>query len=445
MKKQLLKPHFIEVFIRTSFNLEFFIEVSLLIKQLSLKSNQIFKKLLNYFFGGDILKDYVLVPSSLGELIKKARKGKNLTQEELTDELAISTGTVSNVERGNYKVSKQKLFDLCKKLDLDLTKIKLLFDEEDNKNTRYNLKMQLMSIEHILDLVSHETGWEDLCKIQLDKNEPLRSFYEYLRGRCYEEEKNWKQAEICFLNSIRNIDSHEDLQKSNIKSACFNGLSRIHNRQDNMDKALYYVEKGLDTFVSDGERKHVYYHLLISKVVYLEKINRNREALIILEELWTEKDQIESSEARLNMYQMMAALHNKFEMYEDAIELALEGLEKSRVDKMYDRTFELWTTLGESYSRQGNVSKGEICFQTALKLIPKVRRKYLIVSTQLELGVLHLQKGDAKTAEKILLEAVQLGHETKDSFRLIKALSSLGDCYIFQGLMSKLNNTIWKL
>jgi transcriptional regulator with XRE-family HTH domain len=239
------------------------------------------------------LKDYVLVPSSLGELIKKARKEKKMTQEELTDELAISTGTVSNVERGNYKVSKQKLFDLCKKLDLDLPKIKLLFDEEDSKNIRYNLKMQLMSIEHVLDLVSHESGWEDLCKIQLDKNEPLRSLYEYLRGRCYEEEKNWEQAEICFLNSIRCIDSHEYLQESNIKSACFNGLSRIQNRQDNMDKALYYVEKGLDTFVSDGERKHVYYHLLISKVVYLEKINRNREALMILEELWRKKDRIE--------------------------------------------------------------------------------------------------------------------------------------------------------
>lgn len=104
------------------------------------------------------------------------------------------------MECGNYRVSKQKLLVICEHLGLDLSHVNSLLVEEDNKSMRDNLKIHLISIEHILDLISYEVGWEDLSKIQLEKNDSLKSLYEYLKGRCHEEDKNWEQAEICFLD-----------------------------------------------------------------------------------------------------------------------------------------------------------------------------------------------------------------------------------------------------
>ena len=47
--------------------------------------------------------------SVIGERLKKARKDKGLTQEELAEKLDISIAFLSRVERGNAKVNLKRL------------------------------------------------------------------------------------------------------------------------------------------------------------------------------------------------------------------------------------------------------------------------------------------------------------------------------------------------
>ena len=51
--------------------------------------------------------------SVIGERLKKARKEKGMTQEELAEKLDISIAFLSRVERGNSKINLKGLTQIC--------------------------------------------------------------------------------------------------------------------------------------------------------------------------------------------------------------------------------------------------------------------------------------------------------------------------------------------
>ena len=56
--------------------------------------------------------------SVIGSRIKQARLAKNMTQEDLSDELDISVAFLSRVERGNSHINLKRLNQLCGLLDV---------------------------------------------------------------------------------------------------------------------------------------------------------------------------------------------------------------------------------------------------------------------------------------------------------------------------------------
>ena len=56
--------------------------------------------------------------SVIGERLKKARKDKGLTQEELAEKLDISIAFLSRVERGSSKVNLKRLTQICEILGI---------------------------------------------------------------------------------------------------------------------------------------------------------------------------------------------------------------------------------------------------------------------------------------------------------------------------------------
>ena len=51
--------------------------------------------------------------SVIGSRIKEARLSKNLTQEELADQIDISVAFLSRVERGNSHINLKRLNQIC--------------------------------------------------------------------------------------------------------------------------------------------------------------------------------------------------------------------------------------------------------------------------------------------------------------------------------------------
>ena len=59
--------------------------------------------------------------SIIGSRIKQARLAKNMTQEDLADQIDISVAFLSRVERGNSHINLKRLNQLCNYLDKEFT------------------------------------------------------------------------------------------------------------------------------------------------------------------------------------------------------------------------------------------------------------------------------------------------------------------------------------
>lgn len=380
-------------------------------------------------------KDYIFVTKEMGDVFKLARlnlKGKDISQEALAANSngKISTGTISHIENGGYRVSRDKLEYWSSVVNVDLEE--LLAKNPVEEITEEDLRFELIAIEHTLDRVDIEEGWRRLNQLNLTKDSPLISTVFYLKGKYYSKKKTWNQAHACFTRAIDIEKAHSVRSKNNIISACFHELSRVAQYENDLRSALKYTQNGLDEFVKNGDRKYYLYHLLVSKVIYLKNLNRIEEALVALNELNKQKCDIETTSVLLNMADLQAELLNRTERYEEATKYALEGIELARIESNYDRLFDLWTVLGTSYMNLKQWKKAERCFLEALKLKDKIKRESLPVTTYKQIGELYSILDKTEKAIDNLKKAVKLGKETNDALRTCEALISLGDCYFKQ-------------
>ena len=56
--------------------------------------------------------------SIIGQRLKKARKAKKMTQEELAEKLDVSIAFLSRIERGNSQVNLKRLVQICEILEV---------------------------------------------------------------------------------------------------------------------------------------------------------------------------------------------------------------------------------------------------------------------------------------------------------------------------------------
>jgi tetratricopeptide (TPR) repeat protein len=372
----------------------------------------------------------------LGRFITNRRKELGKKQSDLADE-QISVAYISGMENGRFQPTKGKLAHLCSKLDLTTNELENLLkmqEQEVEPTSDERLKLELFAIEDDMDSENLEDGYRQLKALAepLASNDALMVIIHHLKGKYYLEKGKWKQAITQFTQSIQKLQLHERMKNSNLEAACYCGLSRISNYLNNVLQALHYTKKGLNAFVPDGERTYIQHHLLIGQAIYFSSLNQTEEAMQILDTMWEQMGYVKSSQVLLNMYELKAHLLNKTQKYGEAISVAKKGLELARVDRAYERKFELWTTLGTSFLKLQKLEEAKRCFQAADKLTKKVKNEYLFIRTKTQLGLLHLQENNIPLATTTLKEAVQLGKKTKDYSRLYEATIALGDCYLKQ-------------
>ncbi|TCS94670.1 helix-turn-helix transcriptional regulator [Hazenella coriacea] len=370
----------------------------------------------------------------LGELLRKKRKELGLRMEDLADE-QISPSTISNIERGMPNVNDEKVNYFANKLGLCLEKLPELMIEEKEKEEK--IKTRLIYIENIIDLMGADKGLEQLKTISIHSSHPLAAVIYFLKGKCYFQKKNWQKAQNYFFESIRLVERTAELKQTNIKAGSLNEIARILYFINDLDQALKYVDEGLEVFVEGGERCYYKHVLLVCKVIYLEKLNRTEEALRWLDAMWSQIHEIENIEVILTMYEMRAIILQKLKLLEESVSYAQKGIELARINKMYERSFELWTTLGSTYIKLGDLDEAENCFLTALNLKEKMRKEYLYISVYTQLGLVYLEQNKWCQAQSVLEEALQIGQRTNNALRFNEALIALGDCFLKQGLINE--------
>jgi len=304
-------------------------------------------------------------------------------------------------------------------------------DEED-----VFIAHELSHIEKKIDRVDPEISLKNLNKIKI--NNKFKAWYSYLFGKAYFNKKVYPKALDYFKEAIQFIEDHPELEATNLIACTYKEMGRIFYFQNQIDKALEYNQRGLDCFQEDGKRKWIYHYLMVCQAIYLEKLDQIDQALQVLEELWPEKDQIQSLEVVLNMIELRALILKKTGLYNKAIKYANEGLELALINDMNDRAVELYTTVGIIHRFKNEIDQAEKMFLSALELEIDKKKEYLLISTYTQLGAVYLDKNKWTDAEKYLLEAISI--EADDALRKCHALMFLGDCFYHQKQYEKAIN-----
>lgn len=369
--------------------------------------------------------------AKLGQLLRKMRKEKGWRLEDVADQ-EISPATISNIERGLPNVSMDKIVYLAKKLGHTIPEL-LKQDREAEENTR----LKLRSIENEIDLIDPDEGFQELKRLDKKTAEAYAHVIGYLKGKCLNKKGQWKKAESCFFDAIKVIDQRPDLEKSNIKSACFNELGVIYYYKLNLEKALYYTQEGIDCYIDDGERKYYKCTLLTNKALYLEQLGLLEEALHTIEQVAAKKDDFISPHSILNLYHICTKIYRKMGMFDKAIQYAIEGIEKARLSKMYDQSFRLWLALGNIYLDKNELDRAESCYLMALKLRKKATKERLSISACIQLGLLYVKQRKWQLAETNLQEAIKGSEKMNDMLKYTQAVTILGDSFLERGMWSE--------
>ena len=72
--------------------------------------------------------------SIIGQRLKKARKEKNLTQEELAEKIDVSIAFLSRIERGSSQINLKRLSQICEILGITEGEI---LNGVSNNSTKY--------------------------------------------------------------------------------------------------------------------------------------------------------------------------------------------------------------------------------------------------------------------------------------------------------------------
>ena len=76
-----------------------------------------------------------------GEIIKKHRKNKKLTQEQLAEIIGISEKHVGQIERGAFQPNIVNFFKIIQTLEIDLKEFGINLDNKDNKKREELIKL----------------------------------------------------------------------------------------------------------------------------------------------------------------------------------------------------------------------------------------------------------------------------------------------------------------
>ncbi|MCS1350298.1 lipopolysaccharide assembly protein LapB [Mechercharimyces sp. CAU 1602] len=357
----------------------------------------------------------------VGEILRRERKEKRLRLEDVADK-NISPATVSNIERGVPHVLPAKIEYLMDKLDLSEADIKARMSGIE-KELEY-LELRLTAIEALIDQGDIALAEKQLIEFDgLGTEHPLSAHIFYLRGSLYIEKKQPSKAEKELLNAIRLSEQNHN----NIHVDSYNLLSYVAYFKNDLESALKFANQGLEKFIPGGKRDHVFDVLLVNKLSYLDKLNRVGEALSILNDIWERKEEIKRPELLLHLYHLKVSLLRKTGYYEEALEVGLEGIQRSRLTNEYNRTLHIWDSLSSVYLRLGNLKSADVCLEYAISLEPLISSKSYFVSTLTKKGILHMKKSEFEQATEYLSRAIILGNKQKTDVYLLDALAIMGD------------------
>lgn len=365
-------------------------------------------------------------------MIREQREQRGLTIRDLADD-SISAGTISKIENSGdcHNVQSEKLKVYLEKLGLTMNKLKALAKQDYIKQK--TLYFILTAIESNIEArTATAADINDITKeFGITPLHPYCTTVWYLHGKRLFKKRQLDKAKEYFYEALDDR-SPEENDHLNIKAASYNQLAYISYLENNIDKALVYIDKGLKHFIENGKRQYVQATLLINKALYLEKLGNIDQAEEILEQLVCPRlDIVKKAYNFVLLHQVKADILIARNRCNEAVEYLERGIELARINRLYNLQCSLWISLGSLCYRHKliNIKTAEQCFLQATQLENQIDNKQLLISAYRNLGLVYMQMPEWDKAHEYLAESIKLAQAHKDILRHIDALITLGSWY----------------
>jgi tetratricopeptide (TPR) repeat protein len=339
----------------------------------------------------------------LGDLVRRVRKERSLNLLDLVDS-KLSKSTISRLENGQA-VDDDKMQLILGKLgirDTDIPKILEDFKIQDEIEQHMFRSIESQIRQGILSLAEFN---EKLKYISLPVLES------YLRAKRYFIKKNYKKAVKHYELTITSNDN-ECCPYSNVKATSYLDLSVIAYKESDFQKALLYIDQGLEEFNEQGLKKHVKYSLIYNNAFILEQLGLIREAEEILEPAWQHRDLIGDIRTQIQVYQLKSAFYRYNKNYIKAYDILSQAFDIANINALADQSYYVLVDIGKITYELGRLEYSKRCLLSALKFKKKLENATSITA-HIELSKTYLALGDIKKAKEEITEAIQISKKTK--------------------------------
>ncbi|MDQ0416477.1 tetratricopeptide (TPR) repeat protein [Croceifilum oryzae] len=295
------------------------------------------------------------------------------------------------------------------------------------------LTFQLDAVEHMIEDGSLRLAHSLLDQVEMDDFHPLAPWYFCLHGHILEKNKDYKSAEKKHLEAIQVYSKYNLNPTDNIIARCYNGLGICRYFQNDYDHAIDYINQGLEAYDDTKEMKQIKYKLYINKVLYLMNASRNDEALLILNEVWPLRSEIDiNNGALLDFYSFRAIFLRNRGLFQEAINVCEEGFKILKGINSRNRYLDLLNILGSIHLYLKELDTAYDRFTLALASDQDAKYPRRQVESHTWLGILYNCKKEWSKAKKHLEISIDLSKKIPNTSGLAKALIVMGNTHYFQ-------------
>ncbi|MCH5584615.1 hypothetical protein MK805_06485 [Shimazuella sp. AN120528] len=359
-------------------------------------------------------------------LIRTERSLRGWRLEDLADK-TVSLSTISNIENQTAPVKEIKIIHILEKLGISKKELPKRIEAEMKAIHKYQNSLKL--IEAMLNGQSLSEAKAKIDQFTLAEYHPLHPLVLYFQAYYYYYKRKYETAEQTLHHAMSICKQYHLNPKPNFLSDCFCLLSSSSYKQNDIEKALILAEQGLTQLNESISHNKVKYMLLGNKIIFLEKQGENAQALQLVHEVWNSIHNVESHPVKLNLYKSKANLLLKGNQLEEAIHFALEGFEIAQSNPWNRFTFDFLMILGLIYLRQKNYDAASEYFHTVICLDKNMEFPRRHVDAYTNLAILYNSQQNWDLANDYVTKAIKIGRETKDIYRLTKALIVNGYFY----------------
>jgi tetratricopeptide (TPR) repeat protein len=286
-------------------------------------------------------------------------------------------------------------------------------------------------LECIEDLINNEEL--DQAKKLLSRYQPkeyhaLFPYFHYLQGLYYYELRHWKKSQKIWEEMLLLCKKQAFTAKHDLLAKCYNRLSTCWYAQNNLQKALHYVEKGLKQYTTE-EQDEIKFASIGNKILYLRKSERRKEAVKLIKEVWPSINQIQSIRVKLLHYKSYCILLLENQKLDEALHYCKESIKIAhRNMSQKNHLLDFLNVLGNIYLKLGNSKQASEHFHLVLDLDSDQKFQRRHAETYTHLTSLYTTQNDWVRAQEYMEKSLLIGREILDDYRLSKILMVAGMC-----------------